>query len=45
MLNLSVSLTLLIPGGSLDTQVSAQVCVAETVLVGEVPDTYLSLPG
>lgn len=45
MLNLSVSLTLLIPGGALDTQVSAQVCVAETVLVGEVPDTYLSLPG
>ena len=45
MLDLSVSLTLLIPGGPLDTQVSAQVCVAETVLVGEVPDTYLGLPG
>ena len=44
MLNLSVPLTLLIPGGPMDTQVSAQVCVAETVLVGEVPDTYLSLP-
>ena len=44
MLNLSVPLTLLIPGGPLETQVSAQVCVAETVLVGEVPDTYLSLP-
>lgn len=45
MLDLTVSLTLLIPGGSLNTQVSAQVCVAETVLVGEVPDTYLSLSG
>ena len=45
MLDLTVSLTLLIPGGPLDTQVSTQVCVAETVLVGEVPDTYLALSG
>lgn len=45
MLDLTISLTLLIPGGPLDTQVSTQVCVAETVLVGEVPDTYLALSG
>ena len=36
--------TLLIPGGRAETSVTAQVCVAETLLVGEVPDTYLGLP-
>ena len=28
-----------------DTVVEAQVCAAETLLVGQVPDTYLELPG
>ena len=36
---------LLIPGGAVDTVVEAQVCAAETLLVGQVPDTYLELPG
>ena len=45
MLNVQVECTLLIPGGAVDTVVEAQVCAAETLLVGQVPDTYLELPG
>lgn len=44
MLDVTVELTLLIPGGRTETSVTAQVCVAETLLVGEVPQTYLGLP-
>lgn len=44
-LDVEVEVTLLIPGGQTNTTVSAQVCVAETLLVGEVPDSYLELPG
>ena len=44
MLDITVDVTLLIPGGRAETNVTAQVCVAETLLVGEVPDTYLGLP-
>ena len=44
MLDITVEVTLLIPGGRAETSVTAQVCVAETLLVGEVPDTYLGLP-
>ena len=45
MLDVQVDLTLLIPGSAVDTSVDAQVCVAETLLLGQVPDTYLELPG
>ena len=45
MLNVRVECTLLIPGGTVDTAVEAQVCAAETLLVGQVPDAYLELPG
>lgn len=44
MLDVQVQITLLIPGGKTDTQVHAEVCVAETLLLGQVPDTYLELP-
>lgn len=44
MLDVQVDITLLIPGGKTETQVSAEVCVAETLLLGQVPDTYLELP-
>lgn len=44
MLDITVELTLLIPGGRTETSVTAQVCIAETLLVGEVPQTYLGLP-
>lgn len=43
LLEVSVDLALLIPGGTLETSVVTQVCIAETVLVGAVPDTYLQL--
>ena len=45
MLNVRVECTLLIPGGTVDTTVEAQVCAAETLLMGQVPDAYLELPG
>lgn len=44
MLDVQVEITLLIPGGTVETQVNAEVCVAETLLLGQVPDTYLELP-
>ena len=31
--------------GTVDTAVEAQVCAAETLLVGQVPDAYLELAG
>ena len=45
MLNAAVEVTLLIPGGSTQATVTAQVCAAETLLVGRVPEAYLELPG
>lgn len=44
LLDIQVDVTLLIPGGRTETSVTAQVCVAETLLVGEVPNSYLELP-
>lgn len=41
VLDVTVDLTLLIPGGTVETSVSTQVNVAETVIVGQVPDAYL----
>jgi len=45
MLDVEVPLTVLLPGSSGKTQVSVSVCVAETVIVGQVPQTYLNLGG
>ena len=46
MLEVRVDLALLIPGGAVETSVVTQVCIAETILLGAVPDTYLQLsPG
>ena len=42
-LDVTVDITLLIPGGQSETTVSAQVCMAETLLLGQIPDTYLEL--
>jgi sporulation protein YunB len=39
--DISVTIFLLIPGETLSATVDSQVCVAETVIVGQVPDTYL----
>ena len=40
-LQVKVPLTLILPGEHLETQVDTRLCVAETVIVGQVPDTYL----
>lgn len=42
LLDVNVPLTVILPGISVDTLVSVQVCVAETVIVGHVPQTMLS---
>ena len=45
LLDIQVPLTVLLPGGGVETQVSTTLCVAETVIVGQVPETYLDLDG
>lgn len=42
-LEISVPMTLLLPGGEVEVAVDTQLCVAETVIVGQVPDTYLQM--
>lgn len=44
-LEVHVPLTLMLPGGQVDTDVNTRLCVAETVIVGQVPDAYLNLAG
>lgn len=43
-LDLTVTVYLLIPGNIIPVTVGESICVAETVIVGQVPDTYLNLP-
>lgn len=43
MLDVTVSARVLLPGGIVETEVIAPVCVAETVVVGQVPNAYLNL--
>lgn len=43
MLDVTVTAKLLLPGGIVELQVVTPVCVAETVIVGQVPDAYLNL--
>lgn len=42
-LNVTANVYLLIPGEIIPVSVTERVCVAETVIVGNVPDTYLNL--
>lgn len=42
-MEVDVPMTLLLPGGAVEVTVSTRLCVAETVIVGKVPDTYLQL--
>ena len=44
LLEVIVSVDILLPGGDLPAEISAQIPVAETVIVGSVPDTYVELP-
>lgn len=43
MMEVSLDLIVLLPSGTVTDRVSTQVCVAETVLLGPVPDTYAYL--
>jgi sporulation protein YunB len=43
MLDITVDITILLPGYRVGTQVTVQVCVAETVIVGAVPDSYFQM--
>ncbi len=40
-LDIQVPITLLIAGGTVHTQITTYLCVAETVIVGDVPTSYL----
>lgn len=42
-LDITATVYLFLPGEVLPVSVSSSVCVAETVIVGETPDTYLNL--
>jgi sporulation protein YunB len=44
-LELSLPVTVLLPGGWVEVPVETRLCVAETVIVGQVPDTYFHLGG
>lgn len=44
-LEVDVPMTLLLPGGAVEVTVNTRLRVAETVIVGRVPDTYLQLDG
>lgn len=44
-MEVDVPMTLLLPGGAAETVLHTRLCVAETVIVGKVPDTYLHLDG
>jgi len=44
LLDVTIRAQLLLPGGIVTVEVSVPVCVAETVIVGQVPQTYLQ-PG
>ena len=43
LMDITVNIGVLLPGSSTATEVTVQVCVAETVIVGRVPDSYAHL--
>jgi len=43
MLHLTVTASVLVPGVTTQTDITTQICVAETVIVGKVPDHYFNL--
>ena len=42
-LRVTADMQILVPWGTEDTQVSTDVLIADTVIVGKVPDTYLNM--
>lgn len=43
VLDITITVNLLLPGGLVTTEVTTPVCVAETVIIGQPPQTYLNL--
>lgn len=43
MLDISITATLLLPGGIAEVEVITPVCVTEAIIIGQVPQTYLNL--
>lgn len=43
MLDITLTAEVLLPGGIVESVVSTPVCVAETIIIGQVPQTYLEL--
>jgi len=43
MMDITVEITILLPGYRVGTQVGTQVSIAETVIVGAVPDSYFQM--
>lgn len=44
LLEWNVPVTVLLPGKAVDVPIQTQLCVAETIIVGRVPETYLGYP-
>ena len=44
-LEVMVDIDILVPWGTESTRISTEVLIADTVIVGQVPDTYLSMEG
>lgn len=42
MLDVTLNAKLLLPGGVVEVVVSTPICVAETIIIGQVPQTYLN---
>lgn len=43
LLDVTITAKLLLPGGVVEVTVSAPVCVSETIIVGQVPQTYVGV--
>ena len=42
-LEISVPLTVILPGGGVQVPLESRLCISETVIVGSVPSTYLQM--
>jgi len=43
MMRITVRMRVLVPGYNIQTESSTDFCIAETVIVGRIPDTYLQV--
>ena len=45
MLDVTATISVMLPTGSLDIDIDSEVIVAETIIVGTVPDHYVNFDG